>query len=247
MSEVAGRMSVQVGAQYLEKPNGGRGIPARRRPWCGPPPTVVILGGGIGRHQRCEDGASGLGAHVTIIDRSLKPAFRELDDIFQRQTSSTPRLQRLDHRRETSRPADPRGGRCPHPRRLPLPKPGAPRNDRHHEARFRRRGRRHRPGRLLRKPPTPPPTPTPSTLSTACCTIACRICPLAVPHTSTMALTNATFPVPAGTGEPRSGKMPASRHPALRDGVKHLQRLCHPQRCRRIARPASGAGLATVE
>ena len=46
MSEVAGRMAVQVGAQYLEKPNGGRGILLGGVPGVAPA-NVVILGGGI--------------------------------------------------------------------------------------------------------------------------------------------------------------------------------------------------------
>jgi alanine dehydrogenase len=79
MSEVAGRMSVQVGAQYLEKPNGGRGILLGGVPGVAPG-NVVILGGGIVGTNATKM-ALGLGAHVTIIDRSLN-RLRELDDIF---------------------------------------------------------------------------------------------------------------------------------------------------------------------
>jgi alanine dehydrogenase len=79
MSEVAGRMSVQVGAQYLEKPNGGRGILLGGVPGVAPA-NVVILGGGIVGTNAAKM-ALGLGAHVTIIDRSLN-RLRELDDIF---------------------------------------------------------------------------------------------------------------------------------------------------------------------
>jgi len=79
MSEVAGRMSVQVGAQYLEKPSGGRGILLGGVPGVAPA-NVVILGGGIVGTNAAKM-ALGLGAHVVIIDRSLN-RLRELDDIF---------------------------------------------------------------------------------------------------------------------------------------------------------------------
>jgi alanine dehydrogenase len=79
MSEVAGRMSVQVGAQYLEKPNGGRGILLGGVPGVAPA-NVVILGGGVVGTNAAKM-ALGLGAHVTIIDKSLN-RLRELDDIF---------------------------------------------------------------------------------------------------------------------------------------------------------------------
>src|SRR5664280_2341086 len=79
MSEVAGRMSVQVGAQYLEKPAGGRGILLGGVPGVAPG-NVVILGGGIVGTNAAKI-AIGMGAHVAIIDRSLN-RLRELDDIF---------------------------------------------------------------------------------------------------------------------------------------------------------------------
>ena len=79
MSEVAGRMAVQVGAQYLEKPNGGRGILVGGVPGFGAA-NVVILGGGIVGTNAAKI-AVGMGAHVTIIDRNLN-RLRQLDDIF---------------------------------------------------------------------------------------------------------------------------------------------------------------------
>jgi alanine dehydrogenase len=79
MSEVAGRMSVQVGAQYLEAPNGGRGILLGGVPGVAPA-NVVILGGGIVGHNAAKI-AVGLGADVTIIDRNLN-RLRQLDDIY---------------------------------------------------------------------------------------------------------------------------------------------------------------------
>lgn len=79
MSEVAGRMSVQIGAQYLEAPRGGRGILLGGIPGVAPA-NVVILGGGVVGHNAAKI-AVGLGADVTIIDRSLT-RLRELDDIY---------------------------------------------------------------------------------------------------------------------------------------------------------------------
>ena len=79
MSEVAGRMSVQVGATYLEKMNGGRGILLGGVPGV-PAASVVIIGGGIVGTEAAKM-AVGLGAHVTIIDKNLD-RLRELDDIF---------------------------------------------------------------------------------------------------------------------------------------------------------------------
>jgi alanine dehydrogenase len=79
MSEVAGRMAVQVGAQYLERPNGGRGILLGGIPGVAPA-NVVVIGGGIVGHNSAKM-ACGLGANVTIIDRNLN-RLRELDDIY---------------------------------------------------------------------------------------------------------------------------------------------------------------------
>lgn len=79
MSEVAGRMSVQVGANCLEKMNGGRGILLGGVPGV-PAANVVILGGGVVGTEAAKM-AVGLGAKVTIIDRSLE-RLRQLDDIF---------------------------------------------------------------------------------------------------------------------------------------------------------------------
>jgi alanine dehydrogenase len=79
MSEVAGRMAVQVGAQYLERPNGGRGILLGGIPGVASA-NVVVLGGGIVGHNSAKI-ACGLGANVTIIDRNLN-RLRELDDIY---------------------------------------------------------------------------------------------------------------------------------------------------------------------
>ena len=79
MSEVAGRMAVQVGATFLEKMNGGRGILLGGVPGV-PAASVVIIGGGVVGTEAAKM-AVGLGAHVTIIDINLD-RLRQLDDIF---------------------------------------------------------------------------------------------------------------------------------------------------------------------
>ena len=79
MSEIAGRMSVQVGAQYLEKPMGGRGILLGGIPGV-QAGNVVIIGGGVVGHNAAKI-AVGLGAHVILIDKNLN-RLRELDDIY---------------------------------------------------------------------------------------------------------------------------------------------------------------------
>ncbi|MDN4503257.1 alanine dehydrogenase [Alteromonadaceae bacterium BrNp21-10] len=79
MSEVAGRMSVQAGAHYLEKSHGGSGTLLGGVPGVAPG-KVLILGGGVVGINAAKM-AVGLGADVTILDRSLS-RLRELDDIF---------------------------------------------------------------------------------------------------------------------------------------------------------------------
>jgi alanine dehydrogenase len=79
MSEVAGRMSVQVGAYCLQKANGGRGILLGGVPGVAPA-KVVILGGGVSGTHAAEM-AVGLRADVTVVDRSVK-RLRELSAIF---------------------------------------------------------------------------------------------------------------------------------------------------------------------
>ena len=82
MSEVAGRMAIQVGAQYLQAPLGGRGILLGGVPGVAPA-NVAILGGGVVGHQAAKV-AVGIGAHVSIIDRDLE-RLRDLDDIYSSQ------------------------------------------------------------------------------------------------------------------------------------------------------------------
>ncbi|MCV2884073.1 alanine dehydrogenase [Aestuariibacter sp. AA17] len=79
MSEVAGRMSVQAGAHYLEKAHGGSGTLLGGVPGVTPGKVLVIGGGVVGTNAAKM--ALGMGADVTILDRSL-PRLRYLDDVF---------------------------------------------------------------------------------------------------------------------------------------------------------------------
>lgn len=79
MSEVAGRMSIQEGAKYLEKPVKGRGVLLGGVPGV-PPGKVLILGGGVVGTQAAKM-AAGLGAQVVIMDISLD-RLRYLNDVM---------------------------------------------------------------------------------------------------------------------------------------------------------------------
>src|SRR6201996_8219960 len=85
MSEVAGRMSVQVGANCLQKANGGFGVLLGGVPGVAPA-KVVILGGGVSGTHAAEM-AVGLRADVTVVDRSVK-RLRELSSIFGNQLTT---------------------------------------------------------------------------------------------------------------------------------------------------------------
>jgi alanine dehydrogenase len=80
MSEIAGRMSVQIGAQYLEKRNGGRGVLLGGVSGV-PSANVVIIGAGVTGTQAAKV-ALGMGAFVTILDRNID-RLRYLDDILE--------------------------------------------------------------------------------------------------------------------------------------------------------------------
>ena len=80
MSEVAGRMSIQVGAAALQRPNGGRGVLLGGVPGVAPGKVVVLGGGSVG--VSAASMAAGLRADVTLLDINLK-RLAEIDDIFQ--------------------------------------------------------------------------------------------------------------------------------------------------------------------
>jgi alanine dehydrogenase len=79
MSEVAGRLSVQVGAFALQKPNGGRGVLLAGVPGVAPGKVVVIGGGVAGLNAAVI--AIGMGADVTVLDRSL-PRLAYIDSLY---------------------------------------------------------------------------------------------------------------------------------------------------------------------
>lgn len=80
MSEVAGRLSIEAAAIALRRPTGGRGVLMGGVPGVRPAKVVVLGGGVVGTHAARM--AVGLGADVSIIDRSL-PRLRQLDELFE--------------------------------------------------------------------------------------------------------------------------------------------------------------------
>ncbi len=85
MSEVAGRMSVQQAARFLERPQGGRGILMGGVPGVRPARVLVLGGGVVGRNAALM--AAGLGAEVTITDISL-PTLRRLSEVMPRNVTT---------------------------------------------------------------------------------------------------------------------------------------------------------------
>ncbi|MBT8079474.1 MAG: alanine dehydrogenase [Gammaproteobacteria bacterium] len=95
MSEVAGRLSIQAGAFALQKANGGRGVLLGGVPGVAPGKVVVIGGGVAGLNAA--DMAVGLGAEVTILDRSV-PRLREIENIYAGRVSTIySTKQAIDH------------------------------------------------------------------------------------------------------------------------------------------------------
>lgn len=85
MSEVAGRMAAQIGAQLLERPHGGKGILLSGVPGVSRGKVTIIGGGIVG--MNAAKIAAGLGADVTLLDLSI-PRLRQLDEIFGNQIST---------------------------------------------------------------------------------------------------------------------------------------------------------------
>jgi alanine dehydrogenase len=85
MSEVAGRMSIQAGTHAMEKAQGGNGVLVGGVPGV-PPAKVVVIGGGVVGYNAARV-AVGMGADVTILDRSL-PRLNWLDTIFERRLTT---------------------------------------------------------------------------------------------------------------------------------------------------------------
>jgi alanine dehydrogenase len=215
MSEVAGRMSVQVGAQYLEKPNGGRGILLGGVPGVAPA-NVVILGGGIVGTNAAKM-ALGLGAHVTMIDRSLN-RLRELDDIFSGQlvtlASNTWTIG------ENLKTADLVVGA------VLIPGASAPKLVRREMIATMKRGALVVDVAIDQGGCFETSHATTHTEPVYTVDGVIHYCvsnmPAAVPHTSTLALTNATFPYLMELAN-RGLEAACERHPGLREGVNTYQ------------------------
>ena len=170
MSEVAGRMSVQVGAHYLEKEQGGRGVLLGGVPGVAPA-KVAILGGGVAGVNAAQM-ATGMRADVTIYDIN-NDRLAELDMFFSSQIKTAYASQRGDRQcGRGSRAGDRRGAGA----RRRGAQARHPRHAEDDEARLGAGRHRDRPGRLLRDLATRRPTPTRSTRSTASSIIASPTC-----------------------------------------------------------------------
>ena len=211
MSEVAGRMSVQVGAQYLERPNGGRGILLGGVPGVAPG-NVVILGGGIVGTNAAKI-AIGMGAHVTIIDRSLN-RLRELDDIFHGQVVTL--ASNAWTIGENLKTADLVVGA------VLIPGASAPKLVRREMVAGMKRGAVMVDVAIDQGGCFETSHATTHTEPTYVVDGVVHYCvsnmPAAVPHTSTLALTNATFPYLLELAE-HGLEGACARHPGLRPGV----------------------------
>ena len=211
MSEVAGRMSVQVGAQYLEKPNGGRGILLGGVPGVAPANAVILGGGVVGTNAAKM--ALGLGAHVTIIDRNLN-RLRELDDIFNGQVVTL--ASNALTIRENLKTADLVVGA------VLIPGASAPKLVKREMIAGMKRGAVvvdvaiDQGGCLETAHATTHTDPT--YLVDGVVHYCVSNMPAAVPHTSTFALTNATFPYLLELAN-HGLEAACERHAALREGV----------------------------
>jgi alanine dehydrogenase len=215
MSEVAGRMSVQVGAQYLEAPNGGRGILLGGIPGVAPA-NVVILGGGIVGHNAAKI-AVGLGADVTIIDRSLN-RLRELDDIY---NGNIITLASNEYTiREALRLADLVVGA------VLIPGAAAPKLVRRDMIKLMKRGSVVVDVAIDQGGCFETSRPTTHSEPTYYVDDVLHYCvsnmPAAVPHTSTFGLTNATFPYLLQLAD-LGLEQACERSPAIREGVNTYQ------------------------
>ncbi len=170
MSEVAGRMSIQVGAHCLEKAAGGSGILLGGVPGV-PPARVVVLGGGVsGTHAARM--AMGMEANVMVIDKSLD-RLKQLDEQFgSKLYTQYATVDAIESNVHQGRPGD--------RRRAGAGRRGAEAGDQGHAeedaAGLGAGGHLHRPGRLLRDQPCRPPTPSRPSWWTASCITASPTC-----------------------------------------------------------------------
>ena len=211
MSEVAGRMAVQVGAQYLEAPNGGRGVLLGGVPGVAPANCVIVGGGVVGTNAAKI--ALGMGAHVTMIDRNLN-RLRQLDDIFGGQIVTL--ASNSWTIRETLKSADLAVGA------VLIPGASAPKLVRRDMIANMKRGAVVVDVAITQGGCFETSHATTHTEPIYFVDGVLHYCvsnmPAAVPHTSTFALTNATFPYLlelANKGLERA----CAEHPGLREGV----------------------------
>jgi alanine dehydrogenase len=221
MSEVAGRLAVQIGAVYLEAPNGGRGVLLSGVPGVAAG-NVVILGGGVVGSNAAKV-AVGMGAHVTIIDKNLN-RLRQLDDIFGGQVLTL--ASNVWTIRESLRTADlVIGG-------VLIPGASTPRLVRRDMVPRMKKGAVMVDVSIDQGGCFETSHPTTHTDPIYFVDGVLHYCvsnmPAAVPHTSTLALTNATFPYLleiANKGFERA----CQEHPAIREGVNTYQgRVTYP-------------------
>jgi alanine dehydrogenase len=211
MSEVAGRMSVQVGAFYLERPNGGRGILIGGVPGVAPA-NVVILGGGVVGTNAAKI-ALGMGAKTIIVDRNLN-RLRELDDIFGGRVITLASNSWTIG--ECVREADLVVGS------VLIPGASAPKLVRREMIATMKRGSVVVDVAIDQGGCFETSHPTTHTEPTYFVDGVLHYCvsnmPAAVPHTSTFALTNATFPYLMELAN-RGLESACEHHPAIREGV----------------------------
>jgi alanine dehydrogenase len=215
MSEVAGRMAVQVGAQYLEAPNGGRGILLGGVPGVAPA-NVAILGGGVVGHNAAKI-AVGTGANVTIIDKNLE-RLRDLDDIYSSQIVTL--ASNAWTIRETLRLADLVIGA------VLIPGAAAPKLVRREHLKMMKKGSVVVDVAIDQGGCFETSRPTTHTDPTYYVEDVLHYCvsnmPAAVPHTSTFALTNATFPYVLQLAK-KGIRAACEQSPAICEGVNTLE------------------------
>jgi alanine dehydrogenase len=221
MSEVAGRMAPQVGAQFLEKPKGGRGVLLGGVPGVAPASVVILGGGTVGTNAAKI--ALGMGAQVTILDVNHK-RLQYLDDIFGGRvvtlTATEANIKKsIGHADLLIGAVLVPGAKAPKlvtREMLPLMKEGSVIVD---------VGRG--PGGVRGDHPAPPPTPSPPTWWTGVVHYGVANMPGAVPRTSTFALTNQTLPYVLKLAE--KGLQALLEDEALLKGLNtHRGLLTHP-------------------
>ena len=222
MSEVAGRMSVQVGAQFLESFCGGRGVLLGGVPGV-PPADVVIVGGGVVGLNAAKI-AVGMGASVTVIDKSAE-RLRYLDDVFGGRVTTL--MSNPHHIAAAARRADLLIGA------VLVPGARAPRLVTEAMVRSMKKGAvivdvAVDQGGSVETVDRATTHRDPVYVKHGVVHYAVANIPGAVPRTSTLALTNATLPYVLELADKEIADA-ARDNPALRSGVNvHRRMICHP-------------------